>query len=491
MKSLLLLLCVVAIPAEAAPRQRARQAPAVSKKRVAPAPRAQARRSRPAPAPTVAAEPLVEEAPRPEPPEPIELKFSKSLNLDAQGLFYPYAVSSHTNDSLGIVKGELNTSLRVGRSILVKFRPTGTFDPANKSVSEQYYADVPEGYVQYRHSLGDSATSYTQLGWNTFTWGVTDGYNPVDVVNARRYADPLRSEKLGAFAITEKLDFDGFLMEGIFIPKQRRSLLPGAGSRWIPRDIPRELTQDGATYLIPANHSFYFRDDLIYDDALENNFGLRMGLKALGIDMGAYYFHGASAVPATQLRITGTVVSILPTQIIDGNPEIGLRPIYYKNNVYGGSMVFPLSDFLFRVEAAYTKPTRTAPKLPVSSFESVFEIEHTIAGEKQSVTLIGLLTYADHQDPQGSQSSTSLTRMFSRGVALGARYQPMESLLAELFAVLDTKYGGQLFKLESVKTLNDQWKVYAGGEIFAGKNTTPIGVYRKNDRMWAGLRLAF
>ncbi len=150
---------------------------------------------------------FVAEEPAVEAPEPLEIKFSKALNLDLQGLYYPDKLSPYVNYGHGILKGELNTSLRVGRKFLFKFRPTGTIDPGNKSVSEQYWADVPEGYGQYRHSFGDSATSYTQLGWNIFTWGVTDGYTPVDVVNARRFHDPLRSEKLGAFSLVQKIRF--------------------------------------------------------------------------------------------------------------------------------------------------------------------------------------------------------------------------------------------------------------------------------------------
>jgi len=128
--------------------------------------------------------------------------------------------------------------------------------------------------------------------------------------------------------------------------------------------------------------------------------------------------------------------------------------------------------------------------LPVKTTETVLQLEHTFSGEKQSLTMIGLFTYADTEDPENIRSSTSFARMFDRGLALGARYQPLETLTMELFSIFDTRYGGMLQKLESTYTLTDAWKLYGGAEIFSGKITTPIGVYRKNDRLWAGVKLA-
>ncbi len=445
-------------------------------------------------APASSSPPLVAmENPEPKEP-PTEWKWSLGANLDVQGLYYPGKVSPHVNDALEIGKGELISSLKVGRAFLAKFRPTGTWDPANKSESEQYWADVPEGYVQLRLPLGSSITSYTQVGFNVFTWGITDGFNPVDVVNARRYHDPLRSEKLGAFSVVEKVDLGSALVEGIFIPWQRESKLPGSSSRWLPRELSRDQQIESTLFRLPTTHTFYFREHQELDDALTANFGLRLGVKTLGIDFGGYFFDGASAVPATNLRLTGAVSGFFPGQVpdvvIDADPPIGIRPIYYRNKMYGASMVFPVWRFLVRMEGAQTKPDRKAVNLPVKTTEAVLELEYTFSGETQSLTIINLFTYADTEDPENTRSSTSFARMFDRGLALGLRYQPMEKLSAEFFSIFDTRYGGMLQKLESTYTLTDAWKVYGGAEVFSGKITTPIGVYRKNDRLWAGVKRA-
>jgi hypothetical protein len=483
---ILLLFCLFALGAEAAPQRRKKPAPRPRK------PNVERKVERRAPQPT--SPPIAEateEASEPEPSSPpLDIKFSWGANVDLQAMYFPEKLSKHVGQSFLIGKGDLNGTLKVGRAFLAKVRPSAHVDPSNKSESEKYWVELPEGYAQLRLPLGESLTSYTQLGFNIFTWGVTDGFNPVDVVNPRRFHDPLRSEKLGVFALAEKLDFGSFLVEGIYIPKQRKSRLPGVHSRWLPREIDREYRRGTDLFRFTEEHSFYFRPDEEVDQPLEHNAGLRVGAKILGADFAGYYFNGAATVPATSLRLTGAVVEVSPSRIVDADPPIGIRPVFYRNQMYGGSVVFPIWDILVRYEQAHTRPTKSHLNVPVSSDEGVLELEHTFSWENQSLTAIALGTWANRVDPEGiTSSSASISRMFDRGVALGFRYQPLEQLLAEGFILFDTKYGGRLHKLDLTYTLNDLWKVYAGGDVFTGKTHTPIGVYRANDRFWAGLKL--
>ena len=436
---------------------------------------------------------IAEEPKREEAPEPLELKFSKSLNLDLQGQLFTQNVSPHVNDSLGILKGELSTSLRIGKKLLLKFRPTGRLDPGNKSESERYWGEVPEGYAQLR--LPWESGSFTgQLGMNTFAWGATDGFNPVDVVNPRRYHDPVNSEKLGVFSAAGKLDFGALLLEGIWIPKQRKSVLPASNSRWLPREVSRDTVLDNTLFRVAQNHTFYFRDPIEHDNALTNNLGGRLAAKLLGADLGVYVFDGAAPLPATNLRLTGSVTAFLPGQspdlIIDADPPIGIRPIYYRQTMIGGTLVRPVGPVIVKAVVAYTEPHSKKANVPVSMTETALEVEHTISGEASSLTLIGMLTYVDTKDPESTAASNSLGRMFDRGVVVGARWQPVETFTGEAFTVFDVRYGSRLHKLELTKALSDAWKVYGGGEIYAGKITTPVGVYRANDRVIAGVRLA-
>jgi hypothetical protein len=424
-----------------------------------------------------------------------EIKWSVGASADFQGQYYPDSLSREVEQAFGVVNGELNASMKVGRTFLLKLRPTGHWDPNNPTRSEQSWGDLPEGYLQVKDTFESTALTL-QLGYNIFTWGVTDGYNPLDVVSARRYSDPLRSEKLGAFSALARLDFGWVLLEGIYIPWQRRSTLPGDKSRWLPREIGGDILDNGTIFHPPAAPVYSFGSELEYDAALKNNFGARVSSHVIGMDAAAYFFDGASTVPAVSYTLDGTVIrtdaNFFPLEIA-ANPQIGLRPIYNRVTVTGASVTFPLlSDFLFRGEVAVTKAYRKgSAKITEHDTEAVAELEHTFNFEKGTLTAIALASWADPQDNGTSTTSTpSLTRLFDSAAGGGLRYQPTETVSAEGYAVFDLKHGGALFRGEAGYKLTDAWKVYGGGEIFSGKTTQPIGVYRKNDRAYAGIRVS-
>ncbi len=432
------------------------------------------------------------------PPAPAKIRVGAMV--DAQKQYFSDGLSPAVDPRASdILNGELSGSVK-GENFLLKLRPTGHWDPLNKTRGERSWWDVPEGYAQGKIALSESVSATLRLGMDTFTWGVTDGFNPLDVVSARRYNDPLRPEKLGAPSSTLRLNWIyenlSLLLEGIYIPKQRESTLPGDNSRWLPREIGGEIFTDNILFRPPASPTYYFREPIVYDDALQNNYGLRLSSTFLGMDLAGYYFDGAATTPATSYRLTGTVTKInlggSPEFEINANPAIGLRPLYHRVRMIGGSLVFPLAELLFRFEGAVTNDRRkNSSSIPEKITEAVAEVEHTFSFEKATLTAIGLFTYADYRENSGTTTHTpSLTRLFDRGAALGLRWQPVPVWSAEGFVVFDTKVGGNMLKLDTTFQVKDAVKIYAGAEIFSGKTTTPIGVYRKNDRVISGVRIA-
>ncbi len=424
-----------------------------------------------------------------------DIKYSVGGSLDLRGQYYPDTLSPEVNQWLGMANGELNGSLKTGW-LLIKARPTGHLDPANKTFTEREWGDLPEGYAQLKVPLAESISMALRLGWDTFTWGVTDGFNPVDVVSARRYSDPLRSEKLGVPAAMGRLDFGFVLLEGIFIHEQRKSILPGENSRWLPREIGGDVFIENTLFHPPTVPTYYYRDPVEYDGALKNNFGARVSSHFLGMDVAGYFFEGAATVPATSLKLKGTVTGInlggSPEFVINADPAIGLRPIYHRVKMTGASIMFPVWELIVRGEVAVTTDYRkNSASITEKATEAVLELEHSFAWGNRSLTLIGLTTWADNQETSGTTTNTpSLSRMFDRGVAVGMRWQPVPEWSADGYTLFDTKYGGKLFKLDTSYSLSDAWKLFGTGEKFDGKVTTPIGVYRKNDRVEAGVRVS-
>jgi hypothetical protein len=122
---------------------------------------------------------------------PSEWKTSTHGNLELDSTEYFESIPP-TNSILETARAsvELNARHNDWRFKLV---PLAQVDPINNSNSERAWIDAQAAYTQYQ------SNGWTlQLGMNTFTWGVTDGYNPLDVVSARRYQEPLNPDKLGA-----------------------------------------------------------------------------------------------------------------------------------------------------------------------------------------------------------------------------------------------------------------------------------------------------
>lgn len=433
------------------------------------------------------------------PPAPPEVKWSYGATLDAQGQFFPVAESPEVKQAFGILSGEANGSVKVGQGFLAKVRPTAHWDPNNPTKSEQSWVDLPEFYVQLKKPLSESLTLTSQTGFNVVTWGVTDGYNPVDIVSARRYSDPLHSEKLGALSELLRLDFGFLLFEGIYIPTQRRAVLPGEKSRWLPRELPGPITYAGNTTTLPAVPRYSFGDDIRYDNALLNNFGARVSSHLLGMDAAAYFFDGAASLPAVKytLDLNATVIdgTVSPPKVLQwaASPGIVLQRVYHRVTVTGASAVFPIWELIVRAELAVTKAYRKGSELITEqNTEAVTEVEHTFnsfLGENRPLTLIGIAAWADpHDNGLASTGVPSLTRLFDRAAGAGFRYQPSDPALAEGYAFFDTKHGGSLYDLTVSYKLNDTWKVYGGGEYFQGKSSQPVGAYRYNHRAIAGLK---
>ncbi|MGZ3651948.1 MAG: hypothetical protein ACXWSC_12210 [Bdellovibrionota bacterium] len=424
-----------------------------------------------------------------------EIKYSVGASADLQGQYFPDPLSPQVKQAFGIANGELLGTLKVGHTFLARFRPTGHVDPNNPTKSEQSWYDLPEGYIQLKGNVAEGTAATLQLGYNTFTWGVTDGYNPVDVVSARRYSDPLNSEKLGAFSALGRIDLGWVLAEGIFIPWQRSSILPGDHSRWLPREIGGDIQTGGTLFHPPTVPVYTFVPPVSYDAALQNNLGARLSSHFLGMDAAAYYFDGASSIPAVAYTLDGTVIrtdaNFFPLEI-SANPLIVLKPIYNRVTMAGGSAVFPIWELLIRGELAVTNAYRkNSSAITEQNTETVVEVEHTFTGEKSTLTTIGLLSWADPQDNGVSTTSTpSLTRLFDRAGGGGVRWQPTEAFSGEAFAVFDVKRGGSLYKGQLSYKLSDAFKIYSGGEVFNGQTTQPTGVYRKNGRVIAGLKVS-
>lgn len=424
-----------------------------------------------------------------------EWKSTFNADAEVEGLYWSdKTVGPDGKQMRGILSLKPAYSLRRGRSFRVKLMPSAQWDPSNPSSDERFFWNLPEAYVQWQN------LPYTlQAGFNTFTWGDTDVFNPLDVVSARRYFDPFRSEKLGALAVVAKRDFENFFVEAIYIPKQRETLLPGENSRWMPRDIFRVRSISGsgnreARLILPSNlrYSYFPSEEL--EDALDNNLGLRFKFRFPGFDWTIAAFQGASVSPDVRIRrvrlVPVAATAGLTSATFSVDPDVGLRASFYPVRMTGTSFTWVLGDFLVKGAGAYTHVRHRNFDLPARVWESVLGLERTFSVGKGSLTALAQGTYVDRNDGLDT-SSTSLARMFDRGLMGALRWAPNEAWAATISYLRDTKYEGSLWHSEATYKITDGWRAKASVDLLDGPTETPLGTYKRNDRATVSLLAQF
>ena len=342
-------------------------------------------------------------------------------------IYYPQPVGP-TNQLLEIGRLSFDSTVKHGKEFRIKFTPTFQADPLNYSASERYWSELPESYLQFQ-----SSGFNIQAGYNTFTWGVTDGYNPLDVVSARRYQDPLRQEKLGAPSLSVKKDLENVSFEAIYIPLQRKSILPGDHSRWLPRQVLTTTSigngTQTATLNLPPQLDYQYREEQVRDHALENNFGLRMQVAGLfeGLDVSLQGFEGAANTPAVDIGASGSLVQFQPRLIIRADPQVYLTPVYYRQRVYGASLVYAFSGMIFKSEFAITRLISRGQDLLGNAEEFIAGFERPIPVWGHDLTLVVQGTVVKHSVPV-TNAATSLNRIFDQAFLGGLRYPLTDAL---------------------------------------------------------------
>lgn len=405
------------------------------------------------------------------------------ISLEEQGYFQNQSPDKATPRILMGTK--IPASVRYGRTWKFRALPTLGADPQNVSTEERYYWDFPEAYVQWQQ-----LPLTMQAGLNTYTWGATDGFNPLDVVNPHRYFDPLRSEKIGSPSVLLKRDFESGVMEFIYIPKQRKTSLPGENSRWLPRQIyinDTVATSFGVARIIsPTEFRYHYMDANELNQALSHNFGFHVKKQFPGLDLSLVGYQGAASTPVVAVAALSVVLTSFTTNTLTVNPDIYLRASYYKTRMLGASAVLALGDFLVKGESAYTQPVSQRNDISKHNSENVLGIERMLGVGAGSLTILAQGTYCDRKDPFDN-NSTSLSRMFDRAAMLGLRWAPTEKFTWMLTGLYDSKYKGDLVHSDANYTLSDTVKVTAGADILGGIAGTPLGTYRKNSRGMMGL----
>lgn len=406
-----------------------------------------------------------------------------------------------TENSRFSLRAELNSVFRWNRNIKLVLQPIAEFDPTAKEAptgvtnaennSERWYLDLREGYLQFR------PRPFTiHLGNQVFTWGVTDGFSPVDVINPRRYVSPLQADKIGTPAATIKWNGGDFSMELVYIPVQRESILPGEDSRWLPRNFYNtQRSIPGVILQLPSNVRYFYLAEEELDDALKNNFAARIRGQLSSFDFSLMFFQGFSASPAINLRLAGGVASLGTNGgpvVIAVDQNVSLVPVYYKRRVIGGTIVYTLGEFIFRLESAATTEIsdNNQKALPGDYHEHVLSVEHDFPVGDNVITAILQGTYSKYET-DAENGTASLGRIFEGAIIAGLRYAPTETTSFIGSFIYDTKRKDNVLGLNAEHKFFDNLTTSLAVTFIDGDDLSPLGTYEKNDLLSLTVRYDF
>jgi len=410
-----------------------------------------------------------------------------SLHLDSKinAIYYPNEYGQGTDRDLEQL--ELIPIYRWKKTDTYRFfvRPQFVYDPFNNSTEEQTYLDG-EAYFRLK---GDVQS--LQIGYNIFNWGVTDGYNPMDILNPRQYFDPLHAKKRGLPSLVYSLNFENFNADFVYAPINLGSTLPGIHSRWLPREVFIPQTPDNDLVLnLPSDLRYTYGDREEWDQALHNNYAARLQYHWDAIDISLMYFEGASTFPIVQPIVTGQIVQVSPKTVINVDPDVLLDLKDYRNRVLGFSWVSSQWGFILKLASTYTNNVGDEEILPGWIQENVLGFERTFEISKD-ISFIGILQGSYIRSERENDSNLSVTEIFRKAVMGGGRMTWKEVWTFNFLMLLDTGHQSNYEEISIQRRLYDVWNLSLTADFIAGDADTPLGVYSKNDSYALALSRSF
>lgn len=411
-----------------------------------------------------------------------------SLHLDAkmEALSFPETYGENTNQNLYRLELDPIYTWKYLDSWKFFFKPNFTADPINHSESERFFFDPSETYIRYQ-----SESFSIQSGYNIFSWGVTDGYNPLDLLNQKQYFNPLRSRKLGTPSLVFSKTFDIWDYELIYIPQNREAILPGTESRWLPRKTFVPQTPDNDLVLIlPETLHYQYADRSDPDNARDHNAAFRIQRRGSTIDLSLIFYEGLAAFPLIQPVVTGTIVQISPKTVIAVDPNVLLNTKNYRIRQGGFTFVSSQKNFLFKYATSYIQSLGDDPLMTDWTHENVLGLEKTFNLGSQGL-MIAVLQHAFINSQRADDSNFSTTEIFRRAWMLGGKMSWKEFWNISILALYDDVHSSHFEEVAVSRRFLDKWVVTLTVDNIQGPAEAPLGVYEKNDSYSLSLSRSF
>ena len=315
--------------------------------------------------------------------------------------------------------------------------------------------------------------AYVEGTWGDFnlragqmieSWKIVDTFNPADILNRRDlerdFYDP-NPLKLGEVML--RLRYALPQMGGMRQPAVSLYLLP------LFRETPLPGNEDRFRFDINGDN----RGDLLRDGIRPNTeiaYATRVAATVFDADVFAFYFGGPGRIPS--FAVTSPTFD-------------QLRPVYYRVDMVGGGLQWPVGPFLIKFENAYTftqnngLPDRFQSVVPDSYYQFVIGIDRTFTDILGKNEITVTVEFAGENNP-GTSTLKDL-RPYKSDLFVGVRWQFQDVRRTQVTAaaIVDVLVNEQLYKVDFETVLYKDVKLLLSGQFV---NRAPLNAKDPLDR---------
>ncbi len=396
---------------------------------------------------------------------------------------YPYHLGEPAPDLTPYLSFELNQKYRLSRMWRTQWRLLALGNLAANGPPEKFYADLPEAFIEFKKS-----DFKFRAGSNTVNWGMVDVMSPMDTVNTTAMFHPLRTLKQGAPMVEMQMGPEAFNLDLIYIPWQRRPLLPAKNSRWLPRKVLLNTDPGKLRVALPNHVEYKYDSPETLDHALNHNYGAKLASHLGAVDLQITHYEGAAA--AAKIRPRPEFVFDIPNNEWTTLSPIELSSVTYRVRTTGFGFAWAADKLIVRGETAYTHTLSKDDLLQPWSWASVLAAETNVDLGGSTLTLLAQYYYTQNPKPADNLPSSSY-RLFDRTPLIGARWAYSDALTMVASVLYESITEGVFWMAGADYKMDDHTKFGVSWRDFSARKDGLIKTFERNDHATVELTYFF
>jgi hypothetical protein len=342
------------------------------------------------------------------------------------------------------------------------YRPDVRRDQRFNFMLRENYLDVAAGEWDFR------------LGRQHIVWGEMVGLFFADVVSAKDLREFILPDfnvlRIPQWAARAEYSRGDFHAEAIWIPVPSYDQIGKPGAEFFPAVAPA-----------PEGYSKLFDNEQFPKRKISNsNYGLRLSLLKNGWDASAFYYHSLDAQPTFYREI-----------VISPEPAFVYQPRHDRINQIGGTLAKDLGPAVFKAEAVYTR----------GRAYSVRRIDDDGVVVQNTVDIIGGFDFVLPEDSRLNLQAFArafidhdpdiFPKRHETGISVLLNRKFSERVEGEVLWIASLTRSDWLLRSHVSWSLNPNWRLLFGIDVFNGPPLGLFGQYSNRDRLYTELRYSF